>query len=54
MSRPAATGRYPTRAELEQWCWFFSRQLSDAQVARIVRVSETTVRKILAGPPPGN
>lgn len=50
MSRPPTTGRYATRAELEQWCWFFSRRLSDAEVARIVRVSESVVRRILERP----
>lgn len=51
--RPATTGRYRTRAELEEWVRFFSRSQSDAQVARTTGVSESTVRKILAGPPPG-
>lgn len=48
--RPPTTGRYDTRAELEQHVRMWSATMSDAQVARVCRVSEGVVRSILARP----
>lgn len=48
--RKPTTGRYDTREELERMVRMLAQRQSDVQVARVVRVSEATVRKILARP----
>lgn len=45
--RPLGTGRYDTREELERMVRMWSATMSDAQVARVCRVSEGVVRSIL-------
>ena len=49
MGRPLTTGRYESRQELEFWVWHFYRETSAnvTDVARICRVSDGTVNKIL-------
>lgn len=49
MSRKLTTGRYQTREELvrEVWAWYRMKGTTQAQIARICRVSPGTVQKIL-------
>lgn len=46
--RKPTTGRYETREELERMVRLWAATRSDAQVARICRVSESVVRRILS------
>ncbi len=49
--RKKATGRFKTREELEQHVWYLYRNTScnQAQIARNVGVSDTTVANIVMG-----
>lgn len=46
--RPLVTGRYGTRAELEAAIHTLARRQNVPQVARVAKVSESLVRKILS------